>query len=97
MYLPHDLLVAKSEAYGVDKNGLNLIRNYLTNRKRRTKISSSYIDWCIARSIPRSSILRSLFFNLFINDLFLFVEKQIYAISLMVVQYIAIISICKLF
>ena len=75
MYLPHDLLVAKSEAYGVDKNGLNLIRNYLTNRKRRTKISSSYIDWCIARSIPRSSILRSLFFNLFINDLFLFVEK----------------------
>ena len=34
MYLPHDLLV--------DNNGLNLIRNYLTNRKQRTKISSSY-------------------------------------------------------
>ena len=31
--LPHDLLVAKFEAYGIDKNGLNLIHNYLTNRK----------------------------------------------------------------
>ena len=34
--LPHDLLVAKFEAYGIDKNGLNLIHNYLTNRNQRT-------------------------------------------------------------
>ena len=33
--LPHDLFVAKFEAYGIDKNGLNLIHNYLTNRKER--------------------------------------------------------------
>ena len=31
--LPHDFLAAKFEAYGIDKNGLNLIHNYLTNRK----------------------------------------------------------------
>ena len=31
--LPHHLLVAKFEAYGIDKNGLNFIHNYLTNRK----------------------------------------------------------------
>ena len=42
--LPHDLLVAKFEAYGIDKNGLNLIHNYQTNRKQRTKISSSDSD-----------------------------------------------------
>ena len=42
--LPYDLLVAKFEAYGTVKNGLNLIHNYLTNRKQRTKISSSYSD-----------------------------------------------------
>ena len=41
----YDLLVAKFEAYGIDKNGLNLIHNYLTNRKQRTKISSSYSEW----------------------------------------------------
>ena len=42
--LPHDILVAKFEANGIDKNGLNLIHNYLTNRKQRTKISSSYSE-----------------------------------------------------
>ena len=43
--LPHDLLVAKFEAYGIDKNGLNLIHIYLRNSKQKTKASSTYSDW----------------------------------------------------
>ena len=43
--LPHHLLVAKFEAYGIDNTGLNLIHNYLSNRKQRAKINSSYSDW----------------------------------------------------
>ena len=39
--LPHYLLVAKFEAYGIVKNRLNLIHNYLTTRKQRTKIICS--------------------------------------------------------
>ena len=31
-YLPHHLLVAKFEAYGIDRTGLNLIQIYLSNR-----------------------------------------------------------------
>ena len=30
-HLPHDLLIAKLEAYDIGKSGLNLLLNYLSN------------------------------------------------------------------
>ena len=42
--LPHNLLIAKLEAYSLDTASLSLINNYLANRKQRTKVGSSYRD-----------------------------------------------------
>ena len=37
--LPHELLIAKLDAYGFDKSSLKLIHSSLSNRKQRVKIN----------------------------------------------------------
>ena len=74
--MTHDLLIAKSHALNFDMNEFNLICDYLTGRKQRVKINSSfslYLD--IVQRVPQGSISEPLLFNLFLYDLFLFVEE----------------------
>ena len=73
----YELLIAKLECYGLDEISLKLILNYLTHRKQRTKIGSSFISWFdIYIGVPQGLILRPLLFNIFINNLFLNVIKS---------------------
>ena len=75
--LPHDLMVTKLEAYGLTEKSLQLISDYLSYRKQRAKIGSAYSDWTNAiRGVPQSSIFGTLLFNIFINDIFLVIEKS---------------------
>ena len=43
--LDHELLIAKLNAYGFHLSALKLIHDYLSNRKQRTKINSTYSKW----------------------------------------------------
>ena len=73
--LSHELLIAKLDAYGFDKNALKLVNSYLSNRKQRVKINDKYSSWSeILHGVPQGLILGSLLFNIFICDMFYFLE-----------------------
>ena len=71
---PHDLLVAKLNAYGFSMKSLRLIQNYLSNRKQRTKINLTYSSWdgnfIWSTTELNTSSFSFYLFNIFLCDLF---------------------------
>ena len=73
--IPHDLIIARLAANGIERQTLRLIYSYLEDGKQFVKINSTYSDYNeIISGVQQGSILEPILFNLSISYLFLFIE-----------------------
>ena len=74
--LPHRLLLAKLNAYGLSIDSCNMLMSYLSERKQRVKMGNSRSSGSeIIKGVPQGSTLDPLLCNVFINDIFYAIEN----------------------
>ena len=74
--IPHGLLIAKMNAYGMSNNACEFMSSYLSGRYQRVKISNDKSSWSpLLKGVPQGSCLGPFIFNVFINDIFYFIES----------------------
>ena len=75
--LPHELIIAKLAAYGLEKEALRVIFSYLKNRKQSVKVNCiQSLLGLILSGVPRGSLRGLILFNAYINDLFYFINSS---------------------
>ena len=72
--LNHRLLLAKLKAYGLQPTALKQMENWVLGCSQRRKANNSSRSEIII-AVPQGSILRPLFFNIFLNNLFLYPQE----------------------
>ena len=74
-------MIAKLHAYGVDIDSLNILQDYLSNRKQKTKVDFVQSSWeAIPSGVREGSILGTLLFNIFMYGMFLILRTTYFTV-----------------
>ena len=87
--IPHDILIAKLNAHGFDRETLKLIYSCLKGRVQSARINNIYSNFLeLLSGVSQGSILRAILFNVFLKIYSYSLRKLSYITMLMTIHHL---------
>ena len=74
--VPHELLISKFKAYGVQDQSIKIIKSYFSDREQRVRIGKVHSSWkTTIKGVSQGLVFCTIVFNVYINYIFYFIKR----------------------